>query len=81
MTQQMSLFGWDGEPVVMVTNNSTDSRWWQHLARQNPAICLIRGRLRWKSTLQGQTAFYFGPDPGSFAAEFGRFGKCGQVTV
>ena len=55
---------WDGAgPVVMVTNNATDSRWWQNLARQSPAICLIRGRLRWKSALQGQTAFYFGRDP------------------
>lgn len=60
--------------VVLVTNNSTDSRWWQHLAEHSRAQCLIRGRLQWKSTLQGQIALYFGDDPEAFRAAFAQFG-------
>lgn len=69
---------WDGrEPVVMLTNNSTDARWFHALAGQAAAVCLIRGRLHWKSTLQGQWAFYFGHGADAFTAEFSRFGVVG----
>ena len=60
--------------VVLVVNNSTDSDWWQSLACHASAICLIKGRLPWKSDLQGQTALYYGPEPGRFTEVFSRFG-------
>jgi hypothetical protein len=69
--------GWLWEPdpdVVLVTNNSTETRWWQDAAAGATAVCLIRGRLHWKSTLQGQTALYFGLGVEAFRVVFSRFG-------
>lgn len=64
-------FTWEPDPaVIVVTNNATETRWWQALAWPCSAMCLIRGRLQWKSTLQGQTAFYFGADMAAFKAAF-----------
>jgi hypothetical protein len=60
--------------VVLVTNNSTDSRWWQEVAWRSTAWCLIRGRLQWKPTLQGQIALYFGDDLAAFSTAFSPFG-------
>jgi hypothetical protein len=68
-------FTWNTDPaVIVVTNNATETRWWGQLASACTAMCLIRGRLRWKSTLQGQTAFYFGTGTGTFKAAFSSFG-------
>ena len=64
--------------AVMVTNNATETRWWQDVAQHCTAICLIRGRLRWKSTLCGQIALYFGADRAAFTAAFAPFGAIGH---
>jgi len=66
--------GWDGRPAVIVTNNATDTDWWQDLAGHASAMCLVFARLYWMSTLQGQTVLYFGDDPAAFRAAFRRFG-------
>lgn len=75
-------FTWEPDPgVIVVTNNATETRWWQALAWPCEAMCLIRGRLQWKSTLQGQTAFYFGDDKAAFRAAFKAFGNVkGEFT-
>lgn len=68
-------FAWDADPaVIVVTNNVTETRWWQAPGREASAVCLIRGRLLWKSTLQGQTTLYFGTDVAAFRAAFAPFG-------
>ena len=68
---------WDRDPTaILVTNNATETAWWQFLAEYATAICMPLGRLTWKSTLQGQTVLYFGPDTDGFRREFIRFGAC-----
>lgn len=63
--------------ACVLTNNSTDSRWWQRLAASASALCLVRRRVRfWNTTkpslapLQGQTVLYLGRDVQAFRAAF-----------
>lgn len=66
---------WDTDPnVILVTNNATETAWWQFLGEQATAVCCPLGRLIWKSTLQGQTVLYFGADIYGFRREFIPFG-------
>ena len=57
-----------------MTNNTTETGWWQDTAAHATAVCCPLGRLIWKSTLQGQTVLYFGPDIEGFRREFSPFG-------
>lgn len=68
--------------AVLLTNNSTDSAWWQNAAEVASAICFHRGRIRFtdvvtgknNSPLQGQTIMYFGPSVDRFVEVFGEYG-------
>lgn len=72
----------DVTAAVVLTNNATDTRWWQSLARSSSAICLVAGRIRFRGPdgafagagLQGQTIAYLGPDRSRFVERFGAFG-------
>jgi hypothetical protein len=68
--------------AITLTNNATDTEWWQLLAATASALCLPVRRVKfWQpgqpdaSPLQGQALLYLGPYPGQFSAEFGRFGS------
>ncbi len=71
--------------AVMLTNNATETRWFQQAARAAAAICYPGKRVRFQTPdgsagapLQGQALFYFGP----FARRFKReFSHVGIVTV
>jgi hypothetical protein len=71
----------DVTSAVVLTNNSTDTAWWQSLAERSTALCHLRGR-RWfyaadgesGSPLQGQTLCYLGEQPGEFMRAFSEFG-------
>lgn len=66
---------WDGDPTaILVTNNATETAWWQDMVVRATGCCFPLGRLNWKSTLQGQTVLYFGPDSSGFKREFSPFG-------
>ena len=57
--------------VVVLAKNSTETAWWQELARPATAICLIRGRgpkVGAHYPTQGQIALYYGRDVEGFAA-------------
>ena len=67
--------------AVMLTNNSADTKWFQKAAAHARVLCFTRGRISFvsprgesASPTQGQTFFYFGPNPAAFARTFGRFG-------
>ena len=65
----------DPDPsTVLVTNNATETKWWQDIAACCTAVCCPLGRLLWKSSLQGQTVLYFGADKEAFTAAFRPFG-------
>lgn len=72
------------EPIdqaCVLTNNATETSWYQALIAHAHAVCLIRKRLRfWQpgrktaSPLQGQTVAYIGPRVDLFREEFSTIG-------
>jgi DNA N-6-adenine-methyltransferase (Dam)/Sigma-70, region 4 len=72
----------DVTAAVVLTNNATDTRWWQRLAAAASAVCFPAGRIRFlahdgeqRTPLQGQTIAYLGGDGKVFVEEFARFGE------
>lgn len=54
------------EAAILLTNNASDTAWWQQCAKRARAICFLRGRLtfwgpqeRGNSPTQGQTVMLF----------------------
>jgi hypothetical protein len=68
--------------AVLLTNNATDTAWWQRAAAVAAAVCFPSGRVRFlrpsgeeaETPLQGQSVLYFGRAVPAFAATFGAFG-------
>ena len=67
--------------AVLLTNNSTDTIWWQAAAAHALAVCLPAGRMRFLrpdlqpvggSPLQGQALLYFGAVTGGGRERFNR---------
>lgn len=68
--------------AVVLTNNATDTRWWQRLAGAAAVVCFPARRIRFiapageKNTpLQGQTIAYLGSDADRFATAFSALGS------
>lgn len=68
--------------AIVLTNNSTDTSWWQSLASFTSAVCFPGRRVRFLdpdgkpgSPLQGQAIGYLGTGADRFADHFGRFGQ------
>lgn len=69
------------EAIVLV-NNATETRAWQHMARTCTSICFPKGRIRYNDAtgtqqntpLQGQTFLYFGDNRQHFMCVFETFG-------
>jgi ParB family chromosome partitioning protein len=72
---------------ILLTNNATETRWFQYAIRSASALCFPSGRIKFldetgkpaNTPLQGQCFMYFGNDPESFAHEFSEFGAI--VTI
>lgn len=67
---------------IMLVNNCTDAGWFHDAWDAADAVCFTKGRIKFYNnsgsffaTRQGQAFFYFGKDPGSFAAEFSKYGR------
>jgi phage N-6-adenine-methyltransferase len=67
--------------ALVLTNNSTDTRWWQSMAERATAVCHLAGRVKFiapdgehGAPLQGQTICYLGDDADGFAKRFDGFG-------
>jgi phage N-6-adenine-methyltransferase len=71
--------------AIMLTNDCTDTAWYQKAVRAADAFCLLRGRVSFiapdgitrSSPTQGQTFFYYGDSPDLFGSVFGRIGYVG----
>lgn len=71
-----------GSTGIALTNNATETQWWQRLASAADAICFPSGRIRFTAAhgiaggapLQGQSFIYIGPDSHRFREVFSRFG-------
>lgn len=67
--------------AIVLTNNSTDTKWWHEAASASSAICFTRGRVAFYSPAgetaaptNGHTIFYMGGKDADFQAEFEKFG-------
>jgi hypothetical protein len=67
---------------IVLTNNATETRWFQALLAKASAICLTHHRIAFynvdgkaiSGNTRGQTFFYFGKDDSSFQVVFSEFG-------
>jgi len=72
---------------ILLTNNATETRWFQYAIRSASALCFPAGRIKFldqtgtpaKTPLQGQCFMYFGTEPERFADAFEDIGAV--VTV
>jgi hypothetical protein len=69
------------DAAVLLTNNSTDTKWWHKGAEYATAVCFTAGRINFykaddttSSPTNGQTFFYFGHKDDEFKAVFQHFG-------
>jgi hypothetical protein len=68
---------------VMLTHASSDAAWYHQLLDHADALCIVRGRIRFLGAdgrecgapPQGQSIFYIGPDPATFAQKFAEVGR------
>lgn len=67
--------------AILLTHNHADTKWFHMALRASNAICFTRGRIRFNHPsgktgipTNGQTFFYFGPNPRVFCAVFDAIG-------
>ena len=73
--------------AIVLTNNATETRWFQSMLRECPAVCFTDHRIAFVSpdnkavsgNTRGQTFFYFGGNRGLFAEAFREFGRVLEV--
>ena len=72
--------------AILLTNNSTDPKWWQRAARVASAVCFTAGRISFynksgksNSPTHGQTFMYFGKAVKRFVKEFEAVGVVMKV--
>jgi ParB family chromosome partitioning protein len=71
----------DVPQAIVITNNASDSSWWQRLAKAATCVCFPSGRTPFYrpdgtpgTSLQGQTIFYLGLNRQRFHQHFGGYG-------
>jgi phage N-6-adenine-methyltransferase len=70
--------------ACILTNNATETEWYEQMMLRCDAVCFIKGRLKFIDSngdatgapLQGQTIMYFGKKVNEFAVEFSKYGIC-----
>lgn len=77
----------DIEEAIVLTNNATDTEWWQLMARHASARCDPDARISFhradgprRRPLQGQVVLYLGPDPVRFCEVFSELGLCWRAV-
>jgi hypothetical protein len=73
----------DVSQAILLTNDNTDTQWWQRAATLAKAICFHAGRVsfynaagEWSAPTNGQTFFYFGSRGKTFCKLFAEYGLC-----
>lgn len=71
----------DVSAAIVLTNNSTETKWFQTLSKTASAICFPAKRIKFLSPkgktgtpLQGQAIVYLGSHPETFRQHFAQFG-------
>jgi len=70
--------------ACILTNNATETEWYQQMMARCDVVCFIKGRLKFidlngdatGAPLQGQTIMYFGENVNEFDIEFSKYGIC-----
>jgi phage N-6-adenine-methyltransferase len=70
--------------ACVLTNNATETEWYQRMLEKCDAVCFIKGRVKFLdlngeatgAPLQGQSVMYFGENINEFTAEFSKYGIC-----
>ena len=69
------------EEAILLTNDQTDTNWWQKCAINSKVVCLPSGRLHFytpeeeeTSPTNGQTFFYYGKNEKDFCEKFSTIG-------
>jgi phage N-6-adenine-methyltransferase len=70
--------------ACVLTNNATETKWYQRILERCNAVCFIKGRVKFLdldgdatgAPLQGQSIMYFGENINEFDAEFSKYGIC-----
>ncbi len=72
---------WSGSQAILLTNNNTDTKWWQLAASNSSAVCFTDHRIKFynihgdeSSPTNGQTFFFLGSDAAAFTDEFKQHG-------
>ena len=68
---------------ITLTNNATETKWFDSLMSVASCVCLVKGRIRFvspdgalgKTPLQGQCFIYAGENKDKFQTEFSKYGK------
>lgn len=68
--------------AIVLVNNATETKWFQHLLESSSAVCFPRSRIKFIDTngnpsgapLQGQAIIYMGSYPDKFSNAFEQFG-------
>ncbi len=70
-----------GQQAILLTNNNTDTNFFQDAARRAAAMCFTRGRINFlkpdgsiSSPTNGQVFYYFGENKEGFIRHFSEFG-------
>jgi phage N-6-adenine-methyltransferase len=70
--------------ACVLTNNATETEWYQRMLEKCDAVCFIKGRVKFLdlngeatgAPLQGQSVMYFGENINEFDTEFSKYGIC-----
>jgi len=68
--------------AILLTNNSTDTKWWHNVASRSDAACFTLGRIsfyrdkEYNAPTNGQVFLYFGKNREKFSAVFSEIGLC-----
>jgi phage N-6-adenine-methyltransferase len=70
--------------ACVLTNNATETEWYQRMLERCDAVCFIKGRIKFLdldgdatgAPLQGQSIMYFGESINEFDTEFSKYGIC-----
>ncbi len=77
----------DVKAAILLTNNATETAWYQPAAQVAACVCFPKGRIRFidehgepgGAPLQGQSFLYFGREKAKFCGEFSEFGFCAEI--